>query len=98
VSRIDHGVRWDQENWWKAKGEQIPDRVPALQRVKLRVFDIRDHNLKRMRPRAWRTPTTQRRGGYVDENFHAAREGLHLSGTSRLAKNSLQLLGGETGC
>lgn len=75
-----------------------------LSNVKLRVFDsIQDHNLKRMLDLGLCVTANSDDpayfGGYVDENFHAAWEGLHLSRDAvyRLAKNSFwaSFLGAE---
>jgi adenine deaminase len=99
VSRIDHGVRCteDPKLVERLREEQVPLTVCPLSNVKLRVFDsIQDHNLKRMLDLGLRVTVNSDDpayfGGYVDENFHAAQEGLHLSreDVSQLAKNSFR--------
>ncbi len=106
VSRIDHGVRCveDPKLVERLREEQIPLTVCPLSNVKLRVFDsIQDHNLKRMLDLGLCVTANSDDpayfGGYVDENFHAAWEGLHLSRDAvyRLAKNSFwaSFLGAE---
>jgi adenine deaminase len=97
VSRIDHGVRCteDPKLVERLREEQVPLTVCPLSNVKLRVFDsIQDHNLKRMLDLGLRVTVNSDDpayfGGYVDENLHAAQEGLHLSREDvyQLAKNS----------
>jgi adenine deaminase len=99
VSRIDHGVRCteDPKLVERLREEQVPLTVCPLSNVKLRVFDsIQDHNLKRMLDLGLRVTVNSDDpayfGGYVDENFHAAQEGLHLSREDvyQLAKNSFK--------
>ena len=99
VSRIDHGVRCteDPKLVERLREEQIPLTVCPLSNVKLRVFDsIQDHNLKRMLDLGLRVTVNSDDpayfGGYVDENFHASQEGLHLSRDHvyQLAKNSFR--------
>jgi adenine deaminase len=99
VSRIDHSVRCteDPKLVERLREEQVPLTVCPLSNVKLRVFDsIQDHNLKRMLDLGLRVTVNSDDpayfGGYVDENFHAAQEGLHLSreDVSQLAKNSFR--------
>jgi adenosine deaminase len=97
VFRIDHGVRCTENPKLveRLREEQIPLTVCPLSNVKLRVFDsIKDHNLKRMLDLGLRVTVNSDDpayfGGYVDENFHASQEGLHLSRDDiyQLAKNS----------
>jgi adenine deaminase len=97
VSRIDHGVRCteDPKLVERLREEQVPLTVCPLSNVKLRVFDsIQDHNLKRMLDLGLRVTVNSDDpayfGGYVDENFNAAQEGLHLSRDDvyQLTKNS----------
>jgi adenosine deaminase len=99
VSRIDHGVRCveDPKLVERLREEQIPLTVCPLSNVKLRVFDsIQDHNLKRMLDLGLRVTVNSDDpayfGGYVDENFYAAQEGLHLSREDvyQLTKNSFR--------
>ncbi len=98
VSRIDHGVRCteDPKLVERLREEQVPLTVCPLSNVKLRVFDsIKDHNLKRMLDLGLCVTVNSDDpayfGGYVDENFQAAQEGLHLSRDDvyELTKNSL---------
>jgi adenine deaminase len=107
VSRIDHGVRCveDLQLVERLREEQIPLTVCPLSNVKLRVFDsLQDHDLKQMLDLGLCVTVNSDDpayfGGYIDENFHAAQEGLHLSRDDvyRLAKNSFRasfLEGGE---
>jgi adenosine deaminase len=99
VSRIDHGVRCteDPKLVERLREEQIPLTVCPLSNVKLRVFDtIQDHNLKRMLDLGLRVTINSDDpayfGGYVDENVHAAQEGLRLSRDDvyELTKNSFE--------
>ena len=99
VSRIDHGVRCteDPKLVERLREEQVPLTVCPLSNVKLRVFDkIQDHNLKRMLDLGLRVTVNSDDpayfGGYVDENFDAAREGLDLSRDDvyELTKNSFE--------
>jgi adenosine deaminase len=97
VSRIDHGVRCteDPKLVERLREEQVPLTVCPHSNVKLRVFDkIQDHNLKRMLDLGLRVTVNSDDpayfGGYVDENFDAVQEGLHLSRDDvyQLTKNS----------
>ena len=99
VSRIDHGVRCmeDPKLVERLREEQVPLTVCPLSNVKLRVFNtIQDHNLKRMLDFGLRVTLNSDDpayfGGYVDENFYAAQEGLHLSRDDvyELTKNSFE--------
>jgi adenine deaminase len=99
VSRIDHGVRCteDPKLVERLREVQVPLTVCPLSNVKLRVFDtIQDHNLKRMLDFGLRVTLNSDDpayfGGYVDENFYAAQEGLHLSRDDvyELTKNSFE--------
>ena len=99
VSRIDHGVRCteDPKLVKRLREEQVPLTVCPLSNVKLRVFEtIQDHNLKRMLDLGLRVTVNSDDpayfGGYVDENFYAAQEGLHLSREDvyQLTKNSFR--------
>ncbi len=99
VSRIDHGVRCveDPKLVERLREERIPLTVCPLSNVKLRVFDsIEDHNLKRMLDLGlcvtMNSDDPAYFGGYMDENFHATQEGLHLTRDDihRLVKNSFQ--------
>ena len=99
VSRIDHGVRCmeDPKLVQRLREEQIPLTVCPLSNVRLQVFEtIRDHNLKQMLDLGLCVTVNSDDpayfGGYVDENFQAVQEGLHVTrdGIYRLAKNSFQ--------
>ena len=99
VSRIDHGVRCteDPKLVERLREEQVPLTVCPLSNIKLRVFDtIQDHNLKRMLDLGLRVTINSDDpayfGGYVDENVHAAQEGLRLSRDDvyELTKNSFE--------
>jgi adenosine deaminase len=99
VSRIDHGVRCteDPKLVKRLREEQVPLTVCPLSNVKLRVFDkILDHNLKRMLDLGLRVTVNSDDpayfGGYVDQNFQAVQEGLHLSRDDvyELTKNSFE--------
>lgn len=99
VSRIDHGVRCveDPKLVERLREERIPLTVCPLSNVKLRVFDsIEDHNLKCMLDLGlcvtMNSDDPAYFGGYMDENFHATQEGLHLTRDDihRLVKNSFQ--------
>lgn len=99
VSRIDHGVRCteDPKLVERLREEQIPLTVCPLSNVKLRIFDtIQDHNLKQMLNLGLCVTTNSDDpayfGGYIDENFYAVQEGLHLSREDiyQLAKNSFE--------
>jgi len=99
VSRIDHGVRCveDPELVERLRAEQIPLTVCPLSNVKLRVFDsIQDHDLKQMLDLGLCVTVNSDDpayfGGYIDENFRAAQEGLHLSRDDiyRMVKNSFR--------
>ncbi|MEJ7870774.1 MAG: adenosine deaminase, partial [Rubrobacteraceae bacterium] len=99
VSRIDHGVRCveDPKLVERLREERTPLTVCPLSNVKLRVFDsIEDHNLKRMLDLGlcvtMNSDDPAYFGGYMDENFHATQEGLHLTRDDihRWVKNSFQ--------
>lgn len=95
--RIDHGVRCmeDPELVERLREEQVPLTVCPLSNVRLRVFDsIQDHPLKRMLDLGLCATVNSDDpayfGGYVVENFLAARDGLGLDrdDVCRLARNS----------
>jgi adenosine deaminase len=99
VSRIDHGVRCteDQRLVERLVEEQIPLTVCPLSNVKLCVFEsIESHNLKRLLDLGLCVTVNSDDpayfGGYINENFLAALEGLNLSHDEicRLVKNSFQ--------
>lgn len=106
VSRIDHGVRCveDPDLVKKLREDQTPLTVCPLSNVRLRVFDsIQDHTLKRMLDLGLCVTVNSDDpayfGGYIDENFQAAQQGLNLSRDDlhRLARNSFEasFLGSE---
>lgn len=99
VSRVDHGVRSaeDPELLERLARERIPLTVCPLSNVKLRVFsDLRDHNLGELLRRGLCVTVNSDDpayfGGYVLENFLAARTALGLSARdmAQLARNSIE--------
>lgn len=96
VRRIDHGVRCleDAELVARLVAEQIPLTVCPLSNVKLRVFpSMREHNLRAMLERGLKVTINSDDpayfGGYVNENYLAAAEGLDLTRDEleRIARN-----------
>ena len=84
--RIDHGVRSmdDPELIKYLVEKQIPLTVCPLSNVKLRVFDtMADHNIKKMLDLGVcvtiNSDDPAYFGGYMNENFEAAQEGLGMS-------------------
>jgi adenosine deaminase len=99
VSRIDHGVRCleDPKLVERLAREGIPLTVCPLSNVRLGVFrSMEEHNLKKLLESGLVVTVNSDDpayfGGYVNENFLAAREGLRLSGEdiAGLARNSFQ--------
>ena len=99
VRRIDHGVRSpeDPELVKYLVEHQIPLTVCPLSNVKLCVFDrIEDHNIKEMLDMGIKVTVNSDDpayfGGYMDENFIAIQEGLHLSREDlyQLSKNAFE--------
>ena len=99
VSRIDHGVRSDEDDALIERliREQIPLTMCPLSNVKLRVFDrLEDHNLKRLLDRGVRVTINSDDpgyfGGYLLDNFLATAEALRLSRQDlvQLARNSIE--------
>jgi len=97
AERIDHGVRCIEDPVLveRLAREQVPLTVCPLSNVKLRVFgDLRQHNLKQLLAAGLRVTLNSDDpayfGGYVNDNFVAAEQALHLSRDelSRLARNS----------
>jgi adenosine deaminase len=99
VSRIDHGVRSIEErnllNY--LIDSQIPLTVCPLSNVKLKVFDsMAKHNLKQLLNLGLcvtiNSDDPAYFGGYIAENYQAAKEALKLSKEEiyQLAKNSFQ--------
>jgi adenine deaminase len=98
VSRIDHGVRSeeDPELLTRLAREQVPLTVCPLSNVKLRVFErMEQHNLGRLLDRGLCVTVNSDDpayfGGYLVENYLAAAEALHLSRAQvvQLARNSI---------
>ncbi len=99
VRRIDHGVRSpeDPELVKYLVEHQIPLTVCPLSNIKLCVFDrIEDHNIKEMLDMGIKVTVNSDDpayfGGYMDENFIAIQEGLHLSREDlyQLSKNAFE--------
>ncbi len=98
VSRIDHGVRCDEDPALleRLAGEHMPLTVCPLSNVKLRVFKrIEDHNLKRLLDAGLCVTVNSDDpayfGGYVAQNYLACQRGLGLEPEDirRLAANSI---------
>ncbi len=99
VSRIDHGVRCIEDPGLvrRLAEEQVPLTVCPLSNVKLRVFPtMAEHNLKRLLDLGLCVTVNSDDpayfGGYVEENFEAAREALGLTRDDivRLARNAVR--------
>ena len=99
VSRIDHGVRSmeDPELLDYLIDKQIPLTVCPLSNVELKVFDsMSKHNLKKLLDMGIcatvNSDDPSYFGGYVSENYQAARDALDLTDKElyQLAKNSFQ--------
>ena len=99
VSRIDHGVRSmeDPKLLDYLAEQQIPLTVCPLSNVELKVFDsMAKHNLKQLLDRGICVTVNSDDpayfGGYVSQNYQAAKEALGLSKQElyQLAKNSFQ--------
>jgi adenine deaminase len=99
VSRIDHGVRCEEDANLVARlaRERVPLTVCPLSNVKLRVFDrMEDHNLKRLLERGLCVTVNSDDpayfGGYVAENYLAVYRALDLSAAqiTQLARNSIE--------
>jgi adenosine deaminase len=97
VSRIDHGVRSDEDPALLARliTEEMPLTVCPLSNVKLKVFDrLEKHNLKRLLDRGVRVTVNSDDpayfGGYLAENYTAVYEALGLTRDDliQLARNS----------
>jgi adenosine deaminase len=97
--RIDHGVRSieDPKLIERLLAHHVPLTVCPLSNVKLRVFDtMANHNLKRLLALGLcvtiNSDDPAYFGGYVAENFRAARDALHLTREEivHLARNSFQ--------
>ncbi|HEV2359560.1 MAG TPA: adenosine deaminase [bacterium] len=99
VSRIDHGVRCidDPRLVRRLAEEQVPLTVCPLSNVKLRVFpSIVEHNLKRLLDHGLCATVNSDDpayfGGYIEENFRAAREALGLTrnDVAHLSRNGVR--------
>jgi adenine deaminase len=97
VSRIDHGVRCEEDGQLCARlvEEHVPLTVCPLSNVKLKVFGrVQDHNLKRLLERGLCVTVNSDDpayfGGYILENFIAVQSALDLTREHllRLARNS----------
>ncbi len=99
VSRIDHGVRCleDRRLVERLVAERVPLTVCPLSNIKLRVFpSMADHNLRRLFDLGVRVTVNSDDpayfGGYITENFEAAREALGLGREDicALSRNAFQ--------
>jgi adenosine deaminase len=99
VSRIDHGVRCEEDPGLVAElaARQVPLTVCPLSNVRLGVFpSLREHNLKRLLDRGLRVTVNSDDpayfGGYVVDNLLAAHAALGLAPRDvyRLARNSFE--------
>jgi adenosine deaminase len=98
VSRIDHGVRSEEDPALVARlvQQSIPLTVCPLSNVMLRVFDrLENHNLKRLMDRGVCVTVNSDDpayfGGYIADNYLALHRALGLSreDLGRLARNSI---------
>jgi adenosine deaminase len=98
VSRIDHGVRCEQDAQLcrRLVAEQMPLTVCPLSNVRLAVFKrMEDHNLKRLLDAGLCVTVNSDDpayfGGYVLENYVAAQKALALTRAdlTQLARNSI---------
>jgi adenosine deaminase len=99
IERIDHGVRCEDDAVLVAElaARRVPLTVCPLSNVKLRVFpSLERHNLKRLLDRGLcvtiNSDDPAYFGGYVNDNFLAARRALGLTQEEiyRLARNSFE--------
>jgi adenosine deaminase len=99
VSRIDHGVRSDEDPELLARlvRDRVPLTVCPLSNVMLKVFDtMADHNLKRLLDVGVLVTVNSDDpayfGGYVVENYLAVHSALGLSKAdlAQLARNSIE--------
>ena len=99
VARIDHGIRALDDPGLVARlaRERVPLTVCPLSNVRLRVVDdIRRHPLRKMIENGLIVTVNSDDpayfGGYVNENFAAAQEGLSLwdEDLAQLARNSFE--------
>jgi adenine deaminase len=99
VQRIDHGVRCVEDAALVARlaRERMPLTVCPLSNVRLRVFaSMADHNLKTLLDQGLCVTVNSDDpayfGGYLQDNFLAVTESLHLSHRelAQLARNSIE--------
>jgi adenosine deaminase len=99
VSRIDHGVRSEEDPQLLARlvRDRVPLTVCPLSNVMLRVFDtLADHNLKRLLDVGALVTVNSDDpayfGGYILENYLAVHSALGLSKVelAQLARNSIE--------
>ena len=99
VSRIDHGVRCEEDATLVAEltARRMPLTACPLSNVMLNVFpSLKEHNLKRLLARGVRVTINSDDpayfGGYVNENFLAAQRALDLTQQDilQLARNSFE--------
>jgi adenosine deaminase len=99
VSRIDHGIRCDEDASLVAylKEHRIPLTVCPLSNVKLRaVDDMKHHNILKLLHAGLLVTVNSDDpayfGGYVNENYEALVQSLHVSpeALKQLAKNSFE--------
>jgi adenosine deaminase len=99
VSRIDHGVRCleDETLVRELARRQVPLTVCPLSNVKLGVFArLEEHNLRQLLHRGLCVTVNSDDpayfGGYIEENFIAAQQALHLTASEiyQLVRNAIQ--------
>lgn len=99
VSRIDHGVRCEEDPELVARlaRERIPLTVCPLSNTRLKVFArMEDHNIGRLLARGLcvtiNSDDPAYFGGYIADNYLAVQRALNLSPVSlaRIAKNSFE--------
>ena len=99
VSRIDHGVRCDEDEMLmkRLKDEQIPLTMCPLSNLMLKVVDdLRNYNLKRLLEYGICVTVNSDDpayfGGYLNKNFEAVAESLDLSDEQikKLVSNSFE--------
>lgn len=99
VSRIDHGVRCEEDPELVARlaRERVPLTVCPLSNTRLKVFArMEDHNIGRLLARGLcvtiNSDDPAYFGGYIADNYLAVQRALNLSPVSlaRIAKNSFE--------
>lgn len=99
VSRIDHGVRCEEDAQLieRLRRQQVPLTVCPLSNVKLRVFEhMAAHNLKRLLNLGLCVTVNSDDpayfGGYINDNFLAAHQalGLHRDHVIQLSRNAFR--------